>query len=166
MSKFTPTIVKTNDLYFESIGPRANRNLDFLIQLSLDRSPKRRWSMINTASEDELMAVLDVCANVIRKRFDIDKKYRDRVKRHMENMKKLSRVRSTRGAVRAIQMGEGITINMNARRKRDRLKVQRGSGAFLPAVLLPVLLELVPDALEYLTNATSDTDESEHDEEQ
>lgn len=130
------------------IGPRTRRNFTFLTALLDTRSPKQRWGIIQNASREELLAIVDICTNIKRSNFRINAKERKRMNRHLESMDRLSRARSEKSARAAIQSGEGIVVNPNARRKRDTLKVEQ-RGGFLPAFLAPVLLDLAAEVADH-----------------
>lgn len=131
------------------IGPRTRRNFSFLYMVYSTPSPKQRWNLIQNASRDELLAIIDVSSNLSRSSFRLTAKQKRRLERYRQEIRRLSRARSEEGARAAIQYGEGLHINPLATRKRDRLKViQR--GGFLQALLVPVLTELAAEVIDRL----------------
>lgn len=125
------------------VGNRVVRNFDFLYELVTCDTVQERWEMIQNASRDQLLAIVEICSNIQRKNFKLTSKQYRRLKRHWDFVNTLGRVRKPRRALKVIQKGEGLTPF----RRRFALKGQRGTG-FLPAVLIPVLVELAADALE------------------
>jgi hypothetical protein len=129
-------------------GPRVVRNFDFLYRLCATRSPRRRMLLLRAATPDQMLAVVDVGANLSRKRFALNARQSRRLAHYDAHVKKLGRVRSENAALRVIQQGEGLAYD----RRRDRISVvqrQKGRG-FLPAVLVPVLVELAAHFAEKL----------------
>lgn len=131
------------------VGQRAVRNFKFLYKLTTTRSPKKRWQMVQEADRDELMSIIDVCANVLSKDFKLTPGQDRKIQKYGPLMKKLSRVRTQKSALRTIQQGEGIVEDPNARNKRRRIRVVQ-RGGFLPSLLLPVLVEIASTAAEHL----------------
>lgn len=128
-------------------GPRTIRNYKFLYDLSEEKSAKKRWNMIKNATRDELASIVDVSSNISSKNFQLTPWHEKRIQKHLELVKKLGRSRSEKNAKKIIQNGEGLIENPNAKRKRDQVKViQR--GGFLPAFLVPVLVEVAAEIAE------------------
>lgn len=149
------------------VGPRTKRNFPFLYRLSKCRSAKKRWEMVQNASPDELMAIVDIGSNIAKDRFKLTAKERRYIETFRDPLKKLGRVRTRASALKAIQTGEGIVVNPKPRRSRDVYRVtQRGRG-FLPAMLIPVLVELAAKGVDHLLpepEHDDDDDEYETDE--
>lgn len=137
------------------IGDRVRRNFEFLYKVYKNKSAKKRWEMVQNASHDELLAIIDICDNVTKQEFHITPAQAARIQKYGESMQKLGRVRSQKSALKIIQTGEGIVENIYAKRKRDKLKVVQ-KGGFLPAVMVPVLVELGAELLEKMMPSPSD----------
>lgn len=139
------------------MGERTVRNFDFLYSLSQKKSPKTRWNMVQKANRDQLLSIIDVCANVLHKDFRLTAAQDKKLEKYWEFMRKLSKVRSEKGARKAIQRGEGIVYNPRARRKRDKVRLartQEGRG-FLPAILLPVVSTIAKMGADYIWDKIS-----------
>lgn len=131
------------------VGDRTVRNFEFLYRLASTRSPKMRWNMVQRATRDELLAIMDICANILHKEFQLSPREDRRLKRYWEFMKKLSRTRSPNNAMKIIQQGEGIAVEKTLH-GNDRVRVVQRGGAFLPALLVPILVELAASGAGYL----------------
>lgn len=114
------------------VGERVKRNRAFLRRLALAKSAATRRQLVENASQDELLAVVETCWNVLKFRFPMKSTHRRRLAPHAPYLRKLSRARSERGVRRILQTG---------------------GGGVLAALLLPVLSGLVGSAISSLTNS-------------
>ena len=132
-----------------TFGPRVKRNFGFLYQLAFTVDGKERYLMVKNASDDELGAIKDVCGNIVKKNFRLTPKQEEKLKKHVGAMVDLS-VRNSRNTIqKAVQRGEGIGIKKRAKSDEDRyIEVQE--GGMLPAMLIPVLVELAAAGLEHI----------------
>jgi len=104
------------------VGESILRNKVFLRQLALTKSPAKRRELLEKATRDELLAVLETCVNVLQFGFPLSAAQRKKLAPHAPYLRRLSRVRTERGVRRVLQTG--------------------GAGVF-SALLLPVLSALV-----------------------
>jgi len=105
------------------VGTRFLRNAKFLKQIRHARSTKRRLKLINDANPNQIFAIMDAANNILNGNFHISDAQRNKLVRHREHIRRLGRARTDSRARRIIQMG---------------------GGAFLPALLAPVLVQLAP----------------------
>lgn len=139
------------------IGDRVIRNFGFLYKLAYCRNPHERFDMIQRARRDQLLAVIDICANVVHKDFKLTSQENKRVEKYWDLMVKLSRVRTPQGAIRVIQKGEGVNQRGSRPLKSYKSIVkdqhvyrkQRGYG-FIAAIAVPVLSELALSGANFL----------------
>lgn len=131
------------------IGPRTRDNFLFLYKLLETKSAKQRYNIIQNCSREELLALLDICSNVMRSGFKLKAQDRRKIAKHKEVLDRLVKTRSEKSARKWIQTGEGVVLNPNAKRTRDRLKVVQ-RGGLIPAVLAPILIELAAEGAEHL----------------
>ena len=94
----------------------------FLRRLALAKSPAKRRAILESATRDELQAVLETCVNVLQFGFPLTPPQRKRLEPHAPYLRRLARTRSEQGVRRVLQTG--------------------GAGVF-SALLLPVLSALV-----------------------
>ena len=109
----------------KNIGPRIIRNYPFLKALSATTSDKRRRLLIKNAEPDELLAITEVCHNIIKSYFPITENQKHKMLRYREAIRKIGRLRSADSARRVLQRGKGV------------------SGMLISAVLVPVISEVV-----------------------
>lgn len=114
------------------VGARIKRNKVFLRRLAMAKSRATRRHLVESASEDELLAVLETCWNVLNFRFPMKSTQRKRLVSHAPYLRKVSRARPERSVRRILQTG--------------------GGGA-LAALLLPVLSGLVGSAISSFVNS-------------
>ena len=105
----------------QPLGDRIVRNFEFLRQLILTKSEHRRRQLLTKATSDQLLAIVEICSNILSRDFVLNKRQHSKLLPHSYLLKSLSRTRTEQGA-------------------RKKL-VQQGTGAFLPALLIPVLVE-------------------------
>lgn len=135
------------------VGNKPIKNFEFLYRLVSTRSPKKRWAIVQNATRDELLTIVEICSNIMTKHFSLTPSQSKRLSRYAGHVQKLGRVRTPTSALKVIQSGEGIHIDLNAKRKRDRFRVQSGGFVqFLPALLTPILVELASTGIEKLAN--------------
>lgn len=113
-----------------NVGKRVRQNFSFLYKLCSTKSPKQRCDDVQRAKLNQLLSIMDVCANIMWKNFKLSKRRSMSLNRYNKAMKRLKRAKSRPEILKAIQYGEGI---------------HHGRG-FLPTLLLPVLIELAASA--------------------
>lgn len=106
--------------------------------------------MLEGATREELLAIIDASHNVSKRRFPLRAKDERRAKRYWETITRLGRVKSEASARRIIQQGEGVVV-VHPKRScmKKRLRVVQRGGGFLPALLIPVLADLAAEAVDY-----------------
>ena len=104
----------------QKVGPRILENYNFLRHISRTSSEKNRLKAVRGASRDEVLALVEVCSNILASNFRLTKKQREKIQPYANYARKLARARSELGARKIIQVG---------------------GGGFIPALLIPVLAE-------------------------
>ena len=94
---------------------------DFLRSLSSTRSAAKHRVILNNASDAEIEVLVECFRNICRGNFALTKAQRRRARPHVSFARTLA-----------------STVTVNGARK----KVQRGAGAALPAILVPLVLGL------------------------
>ena len=113
------------------IGSRILTNLGFLKRLCRSRSDKRRWRLLHQATTEELLALVEICSNILKpKQFCLSHRQVERLQHFAPTVRELARKRTERGA--------------------RQLVVQQGSGAFFSALLAPIIAEAARLALNRL----------------
>lgn len=103
------------------VGNRVIRNLAFLKKIAYMRSKKRILRQLDHATPDELLAIVEIASNILSSNFCISTRQRKNLYPYADYIRKLARIRSEKGARKIIQKGE---------------------GSFIPALLLPVVIEV------------------------
>lgn len=92
------------------VGERVVRNLDFLKHIAKTRSPNVRRELVEHASADEILAIVEICLNVLRSRFPLNTRQRHKLKQHADYLRRLARVRTEKSARSLLQVGDGVAI--------------------------------------------------------
>lgn len=102
------------------VGERVLRNYHWLRRLTRTRSHARRLRLLSDAAADQLLALVEVAANLVRRRFPLNPRQRERLAPFADAVRRMARARSERTA---------------------RSLAQKGEGGMLAAFLVPVLVE-------------------------
>uniref|UniRef100_A0A914GR98 Uncharacterized protein n=1 Tax=Globodera rostochiensis TaxID=31243 RepID=A0A914GR98_GLORO len=97
----------------------------FLCVLTRTKSMRKRRQMLKSANSQQLLALAEICLNIVRARFKLTTRQKSRMMPYADFIRRLSRARSERGA--------------------RQLLIQKGSGFALqlfPSLLTPIILEL------------------------
>ncbi|KAL3118844.1 hypothetical protein niasHT_008191 [Heterodera trifolii] len=89
---FAPKMVK------QEIGERVVHNYDYLKKLGKTTSEKKRRHLLNSAGCEELLALVEICLNVLNGNFCLSSKQKQRLAPFAKDIRQLARVRSERGA--------------------------------------------------------------------
>ena len=112
------------------IGTRVFNNIKFLKSLSRSKSDSRRWKIIKKANNDELLALVEICSNILRPGcFCISNRQIRRLQQFAPIVRAISRKRSEKSAKRCI-------IN------------QYGNGPLFVALLSPIIAEVARAIIE------------------
>ena len=114
----------------QTIGPNICDNLKFLRTLARTKSETKRRRLLRLATSTELLAIVEICLNIVKARFHLNARQRSRILPYAEFIRKLGRTRTERGA---------------------RKIVQKGSGLGFAALLTPIVIE----AVRYLASSNS-----------
>jgi hypothetical protein len=115
------------------VGPRIVTNLKFLKRICRSTSERSRWNLLRKASSEELLALVEVCSNLLRPHcFHITPRQKTRLHPFAEIIRGLARKRTEKGA--------------------RHYSIQRGSGPFFAAILAPIIAEASRQLITSLTN--------------
>lgn len=106
------------------INQNISQHYNFLISLAKTKSSKKRRQLLRTALVEELLAIAEICLNILKGNFKLFDRQKRRIIPYVDFLRSMSRVRSERGA--------------------RKLLIQKGSGVggLFAALLTPVLIEL------------------------
>lgn len=111
------------------IGQRIQDNSDFLKKLARTKSAKKRKRILKRADTNQLLAIAEICLNIVSSRFKLTTRQKKRLLPYADFVRRVSRLRSARGARHLIvQKGSGI-------------------GGVFAALITPVLIELARNAI-------------------
>ncbi|KAL3090511.1 hypothetical protein niasHT_027002 [Heterodera trifolii] len=82
----------------QKIGERVVHNYDYLKKLGKTTSEKKRRHLLNSAGCEELLALVEICLNVLNGNFCLSSKQKQRLAPFAKDIRQLARVRSERGA--------------------------------------------------------------------
>jgi len=107
-----------------NISPLILENGKFLSLLAKTKSEKKRRRMLKLANSQNLLAIAEICLNIVKARYKLTTRQRKRLLPYAGFVRQMSRARSELGA--------------------RKLLIQKGSGVggVLAALLTPILIEL------------------------
>jgi hypothetical protein len=108
-------------------------NYDFLKTLSKTKSLKKRQKLLKKATTPQLLSIAEICLNIVKARFRLTQRQKKRMLPYADFIRRMSRVRSERGAKQIVQKGSGLQT-------------------LFPALLTPIILELSKILLESKKN--------------
>jgi hypothetical protein len=109
------------------VGERIFRNYAFLKMLATTKSQNKRLDILKDASTDQLLAVVEAAANIVMfHTFCLNKR---QIKKLLPFEKYL------------------IQLSQSNSSQKARNLLQKGEGAFWPALLIPVLIEVTRSLL-------------------
>ena len=80
------------------IGERIIRNLPFLRKLAAIRSSAKRWEFEQRATRDELLAIVEICANILSADFVLTKRQKRKLEPYAIYLRQLRRTKTPDGA--------------------------------------------------------------------
>uniref|UniRef100_A0A915P1W9 Uncharacterized protein n=1 Tax=Meloidogyne floridensis TaxID=298350 RepID=A0A915P1W9_9BILA len=99
-------------------SPYVKDNFEFLQQLSKTTSDKKKNALILSASADQILAIVEICANILKNNFTLNRRQRKKLSQFADFYRAIARTRTENSA---------------------RNRIQQGGSAALAAILVPVL---------------------------
>ena len=93
------------------IGERVLRHYDFLRRLARTTSEKKRTQMLHSATEEELLSLVEIALNVLKSHFFISHKQKEKLVPHATAVRKLGSARTAKGARKALLIGNGAAVS-------------------------------------------------------
>uniref|UniRef100_A0A914QCK5 Uncharacterized protein n=1 Tax=Panagrolaimus davidi TaxID=227884 RepID=A0A914QCK5_9BILA len=87
------------------IGPIVLRNIDFLKKLASTRSCQQRNKIIENASRDNLLSLVDVCFNVLEANIPLTRQRKTALAKHAQLLRALAECRSPKKARETLLRG-------------------------------------------------------------
>ena len=104
----------------------VQKNLEFLKKVSKTKSIPKRNRYLEAASSEEILAILEICINILKARVKLTKPQHKKLALHADYLRKLSRKKSENTTRKYLQSGEGI---------------------ILPALILPLIAQLAANLI-------------------
>lgn len=111
-------------------SPYIKENTPFLKKLSSTKSERKKNKLIQEATAEQVLSIVEICANILKFNFRLTKPQRKRLAKYADFYRALARIRSEDSA---------------------RKKLQEGNGIVLGALLAPVLSALTEQLLSRIT---------------
>lgn len=89
------------------VGKVVLRNIKYLRRLAQTKSARVRETLIKNASEEQLLAILEVCLNVLRFRVRVSLPARRKLAHHAAQLRRLSRARTASSVRRILKSSSG-----------------------------------------------------------
>lgn len=110
------------------LGKRVVENSNFLKQIQRAKAEHVRRSLLATASDEEIITLIEICGNILYWRVPLKPKQKARLQEHADSLRKLIRIKTPE--------------------KAKEYLIQHGNGALIAAILSPILIELARAVLE------------------
>ena len=91
-------------------SPYIKENLEFLQKLAKTRSDRKKNTILINASADQILAIVEICANILKFNFTLTKRQKRKLIKFADFYRTLARTRSEKTARRKLQEGSGIAI--------------------------------------------------------
>lgn len=89
------------------VGEIIKRNSTFLRRLATTKSEKIRKRLLDNASTEQILALVEICMNILKFRFKLKNLQRRKLAVHAHAVRKLGRARCEKSARRVLQTGSG-----------------------------------------------------------
>ena len=90
-----------------TFSPFVKDNYQFLATLAKSKSVVKKRRLLENASADQLLSIVEICANILKSNFTLNTRQRRRLAKYADFYRSLSRVRTESGAKRRILNQEG-----------------------------------------------------------
>ena len=96
-------------------SPTVADSYPFLHALARTKSTRRRKRILKKADANQLLALVEICLNILRDRFHLTQRQKKRMIPYVDYIRKVGRVRSERGARKlVVQKGGQLPIGLFA----------------------------------------------------
>lgn len=99
----------------QKIGQIVYENSNFLCALARTKSANRRAKLLKRANSNHLLALAEICLNIVKQHFSLTARQRNRLMPYAEFIRRMSRARSERGArhlLATTQKGAGFGVGL------------------------------------------------------
>lgn len=92
----------------QAVGKIVRDNIDFLKKLSKTRSLKKKEYLLNNATNQQLLCLVEIALNVTKSRFILRNKQKQKLLPYANTIRNLSRARTPKAAKNVLQIGNGL----------------------------------------------------------
>jgi hypothetical protein len=92
-------------------SPYVINNVEYLNKLAKTKSIKKRQSLLLTATSEQILSIVEICANILKSNFTLTSKQRRRLANYADNYRSIARSRTERTARNRIQQGGQLAIS-------------------------------------------------------
>uniref|UniRef100_A0A1I8B6M1 Histone-fold-containing protein n=1 Tax=Meloidogyne hapla TaxID=6305 RepID=A0A1I8B6M1_MELHA len=86
-------------------SPYVKENFEFLQRLSKTSSDKKKNALILSASADQILAIVEICANILKHNFTLSRRQRKKLVQFADFYRAIARTRTEKSARNRIQKG-------------------------------------------------------------
>ena len=93
-----------------NFSPTITSNVEFLNRLAKTKSDKRKHTLLVSASPEQILAIVEVSANILKNNFVLTNRQKKRLAHYAELYRSIARARTKATARRRIQEGGQLAI--------------------------------------------------------
>jgi hypothetical protein len=91
-------------------SPYIKDNLPFFTELNKTKSEKKKNTLILNATPDQILAIVVICANILRYNFILTPRQKRRLIKYADFYRSIARTRTEKTARKRIQEGNGLAL--------------------------------------------------------
>jgi hypothetical protein len=91
-------------------SPHIIDNIDYLNRLVKTKSDRKKHTLILNATSEQILSIVEICANVLRSNFTLTNRQRQRLAKYADYYRAIARSRSEKTARNRIQQGGQLAI--------------------------------------------------------
>ena len=91
-------------------SPYIRSNYQFLNKLAKTRSDRKKHSLILEATPEQILSIVEICANILKSNFVLNTSQKNRLARYADYYRAIARSRTERSARNRIQQGGQLAI--------------------------------------------------------
>jgi hypothetical protein len=91
-------------------SPYIRENYQFLNKLAKTRSDNKKYHLILQATPEQILSIVEICANILRSNFVLNTRQKRRLARYAEYYRAIARARTENTARKRIQQGGQLAI--------------------------------------------------------
>jgi hypothetical protein len=82
-----------------------NENIEFFKKLATTKSDRKKYNYLNSATPDQILAIVEICANILKSNFELNLRQRRKLAKYAEYYRSIARSRTQKTARHRIQYG-------------------------------------------------------------